>query len=121
MDRDDFIITVYCLVCDHYRAVIAQPPIRRGGFAPPLTDEEVITLEICGEYFKLNTERDLFNYFRQPYPAWFPKLRGRSLFVRPAANLWQVKAALQHRLTWVSGQAADPVQIIDTLPLPICG
>lgn len=121
MDRDDFIITVYCLVCDHYRAVIAQHPIRRGGFAPQLTDEEVITLEICGEYFKLNTDRDLFNYFRQHYQAWFPKLRDRSLFVRQAANLWQVKAAMQHRLTWVSGQAADPVQIIDTLPLPVCG
>jgi hypothetical protein len=43
MDRDDFIITVYCLVCDHYRAVSTQQPIRHGGFAPQLTDEEVIT------------------------------------------------------------------------------
>jgi hypothetical protein len=33
MDRDDFIITVYCLVCDHYRAVSTQQPIRHGGFA----------------------------------------------------------------------------------------
>jgi len=41
--------------------------------------------------------------------------------VRQAANLWQVKAAIQSRLTRVSGQAADGVQIIDTLPLPVCG
>jgi hypothetical protein len=41
--------------------------------------------------------------------------------VRQAANLWQVKAALQQRLTVVSGQAADPVQVIDTLPLPVWG
>ena len=37
MDRDDFIITVYCLVCEHYQALKAQFAIRRGGFAPTLT------------------------------------------------------------------------------------
>ena len=45
----------------------------------------------------------------------------RTLFVRQAANLWHVKVLLQQRLTQVSGQRADPVQIIDTLPLPVCG
>jgi len=120
MDRDDFIITVYCLVCDQYQALFSEHPLRHGGFAPQLTDEEVITLEICGEYFKLHTDRDLFDYFRQHYQTWFPRLRDRSLFVRQAANLWQAKAAIQQRLTLVSGQAADPVQIIDTLPLPVC-
>lgn len=120
MDRDDFIITVYCLVCDQYRTLFREHPLRHGGYTPQLTDEEVITLEICGEYFKLNTDQDLFDYFRQHYQAWFPRLRDRSLFVRQAANRWQAKAAIQQRLTVVSGQAADPVQIIDTLPLPVC-
>lgn len=121
MDRDDFIITVYCLVCDQYQALYAKQPIRHGGFTPQLTDEEVITLEICGEYFKMNTDQDLFNYFRNHYQTWFPKLRDRSLFVRQAANLWQVKAAIQQRLTQISDQVTDPIQIIDTMPLPICG
>ena len=78
-------------------------------------------MEICGEYFKLSTDKDLFAYFRTPYAPFFPQLTERTLFVRQAANLWQVKAAIQQRLTQVSGQAADPVQIIDTLPLPVCG
>ncbi len=46
MTRDYFIIKVYCLVCEHYQAVIAQHPIRRRGFPPALTDEEVITIEV---------------------------------------------------------------------------
>lgn len=121
MDRDEFIITVYCLVCEHYRAIQATAPLRRGGFAPALSDEEVITMEVCGEYFKLATDKDLFAYFRTHYAHFFPRLRERTLFVRQAANLWQVKAAIQQRLTRVSGQAADPVQSIDTLPLPVCG
>jgi hypothetical protein len=120
MDRDDFIIAVYCLVCDQYRVLFNEQPLQQGGFTPQLTDEEVITLEICGESFKLNADKDLFHYFRQHYQTWSPHLRDRSLFVRQAANLWQAKAAIQQRLTVVSGQATDPVQIIDTLPLPVC-
>jgi len=46
MTRDYFIIKVYCLVCEHYQAVIAQYPIRRRGFPPALTAEKVITIEI---------------------------------------------------------------------------
>jgi len=121
MDRDEVIITVYCLVCEHYQVIKNTYALRRGGFAPALSDEEVLTLEICGEYFKLATDKDLFMYFRTHYAHFFPHLKERTLFSRQAANLWQVKAALQQRLTQVSGQAADPIQIIDTLPLPVCG
>jgi Transposase DDE domain len=121
MDRDEFIITVYCLVCEHYQVIKHTTPLRRGGFAAALSDEEVITMELCGEYFKLATDKELYAYFRTHYAHFFPQLTERTLFVRQAANLWQVKAAIQQRLTQVSGQAADPVQIIDTLPLPVCG
>ena len=121
MDRDDFIITVYCLVCEHYAMIQTCYPLRRGGFAPALTDEEVITMEICGEYFKCATDKDLYAYFRAHYRHFFPRLSERTLFVRQAANLWQVKAVIQQRLTLISGQATEPVQVIDTLPLPVCG
>ena len=120
MDRDQFIITVYCLVCAHYPALVTCYPLRHGGFAPALTDEEVITIEICGEYFKCGADKDIFAYFTAHYQSFFPHLQDRSLFVRQAANLWQITAALHHRLTVESGQAADPVQIIDTLPVPVC-
>jgi len=121
MDRDHFIISVYCLVCEHYQALTAQNPVRTGGFAPALTDEEVITIEICGEFFKYGVDKDIVAYFRAHYQAFFPHLRDRSLFVRQAANLWHLKERIQQRLTVVSGQAHDEVQVIDTLPLPVCG
>jgi hypothetical protein len=121
MDRDAFIITVYCLVCEHYAIIRAAYGVRHGGFAPALTDEEVITMEIGGEYCKCRTDKDLYGYFRAHYRHFFPRLMERTRFVRQAANLWAVKAALQRRLTVVSGQATAPVQILDTLPLPVCG
>lgn len=119
MDRDRFIITVYCLVVEHYRLVKQQYPIRRGGFTPALTDEEVITMEICGAYFKLHLDKDLFDYFHNHYHHFFPNLRDRSSFVRQAANLWQVKAFIWQLIVERSGQAAAKVQVIDTLPLPV--
>ena len=120
MDRDTFIITVYCLVDEHYAAVTAQHQVRRGGFAPALSDSEVITMEICGEYFKLDKDKDLFAYFRDHYRHFFPALGDRPSFVRQAANLWLVKEQIQQRLVRASGQDRDGVQPIDTLPLPVC-
>jgi hypothetical protein len=120
MDRDTFITTVYCLVVQYYAMVTARYPIRRGGFAPALTEEEVITMEICGAYSKLHTDKDLFGYFHSHYRHFFPALRDRSAFVRQAANLWQVKAAIRQLIVEQSGQGNVPVQVIDTLPLPVC-
>ena len=120
MDRDDFIIAVFLVVCEHYQVIKDQYRLRRGGFAPDLTDEEVITMEICGEYFKLDCDKDIFAYFYPHYRPFFPKLTERSKFVRQAANLWQVKVAFQKRLVMASGQTQDPVQVFDTLPLPVC-
>ena len=120
MDRDSFIITVYCLVVEYYAMVKETYPIRRGGFAPALTDEEVITMEICGAYFKLHTDKDLFDYFHSHYQQFFPALSDRPAFVRQAANLWQVKTAIWQLIVERSGQAATSVQVIDTLPLPVC-
>ncbi len=51
MERDTFIIMVFCLVSDQLQILRKSFPVRRGGFAPALSDEEVITMEICGEYF----------------------------------------------------------------------
>ena len=34
--------------CEQYQVIKDQYRLRRGGFAPDLTDEEMITMEICG-------------------------------------------------------------------------
>jgi hypothetical protein len=120
MDRDSFIIAVFLIVCEQYGVIKQQCGLRRGGFAPALSDEEVITMEICGEYFKLECDKEMFAYFSFHYRHFFPKLRDRSLFARQAANLQHVKFLIQKRLTAVSDEMNDPVQVIDTMPLPVC-
>ena len=102
------------------REIVADRPLPRRGFAPALSDEDVITLEVCGEHFGFDKNEAIFDYFVTHCQEWFPQLKERTSFVRQAANLWQVKAMIQQRLTAVSEQASDAVQIIDTMPLPVC-
>jgi hypothetical protein len=75
MDRDTFIITVFWRVKRNVRARDARRPVRRGGFAPALSDEELIAMEICGEYFKLHKDCDLYDYFATHYRHFFPRYR----------------------------------------------
>jgi Transposase DDE domain len=120
MNREDFIIHVYCWVCDEYGEISREQRIRKAGFAPAFTDEEVITIEICGECFGLNKDEAIYEHFDTYYRHFFPKLPERSLFVRQAANLWQVKMRIQQKLVSRCGQDQEAVQVIDTLPLPMC-
>jgi hypothetical protein len=120
MERDIFIIMVFCLVSEQLDILRKSHPFRRGGFAPALSDEEVVTIEICGEYFKLNTDKDLFNYFKAHYQDWFPALSDRTSFVRQAANLWHVKTLIHQQLVQEANQKLADVQVIDTVPLPVC-
>lgn len=119
MPLDIFTITVYCWVVQYYAEITTQHPIRGRGFDPQLTDAEVITMEIVGEYLGLATDQDLFEYFYRHWRHFFPKLQDRTVFVRQAANLWIIKGWIWRRITEVSGEAGDPIQITDTLPLPV--
>ncbi len=120
MERDIFIISVYCLVVEIMRKLENIYKFRRAGFAPKLTDAEVITIEICGEFFKLHEDTEIYNYFKRHYLAFFPNLPDRTTFVRQSANLWQAKFLCQSVLLSMSEQNQDAVQSIDTLPLPVC-
>lgn len=56
MPLEDFIITVFCWVDEHLKALLGDHRWRRRGFAPKLTDSEVITMEGVGEFLGLDTD-----------------------------------------------------------------
>lgn len=123
MEQDELIIWVYLWVCEQMEALRATWPnqrARRGGFAPALSDEEALTIELCGEMLRLNSDKAIVSYFQRHYPTWFPHLRDRSAFARQVANLWRVKEMLQQRLLRRHFVYEHPIQPIDTLPLPVC-
>ena len=119
MDLSTFIISVFCLIDDRLKK--EERRLRRCGPAPMLSDSEVLTIEVVGEFLGIDTDKGIYRYFRRHYGEWFPALKEvhRTTFARQAANLWAVKEMLwKHLLARV---CFDPeVSLIDSFPVPTC-
>lgn len=59
MSVEDFIIYVYCCADDIYRTIVKQP-LKRRGFMPKLSDAEVITMEIVGEFMSKDHDKGIW-------------------------------------------------------------
>ena len=66
---EEFIITVFCWVDESVAAVTGGVKLRTRGFAPRLSDSEVITLEIVGESLGHDGDKAIWNYFQQHWAA----------------------------------------------------
>jgi hypothetical protein len=53
---DELIIAVFCCVDDLLKEVLQGGKVRAHGFAPKLSDSEVLTMEIVGESLKIDTD-----------------------------------------------------------------
>ena len=92
MDLDTFVVIVFCHIDDR----LDGERIRQRGPKPKLSDSEVLTIEVVGEFLGIDTDQGLYTYFRRNYREWFPALNTvhRTTFCRQAANLWGVKERL---------------------------
>jgi hypothetical protein len=117
VDLSTFIVCVFCLVDDRLKG----RPLRQRGPAPKLSDAEVLTIEIVGEFLGIDTDKGIYLFFRRHYAEWFPTLSEvhRTTFSRQAANLWKVKEELWQEL--LAFAPHDPTfAICDSMPLPAC-
>jgi len=117
VDLSTFIVAVFCLVDDQLKG----RRIRQRGPTPMLSDSEVLTIEVVGEFLGLDTDKALYRYFRRHYAQWFPALGKvhRTTFARQAANLWKLKEELWQELLALAPH--DPAfAICDSMPLPAC-
>ena len=119
MPLEDFIITVFCWVEKHLDSLIEDRPLRQRGFAPKLTDSEVITMEVVGEFLGLDTDVGIWKYFGRHWRPWFPQLGSRTTFAQQAANLWVIKQRLHQQLLVDLGAVTDPIHIVDGCPMPV--
>lgn len=115
-----FIIAVFCKVDELLKEITQTHRVRAKGFAPALSDSEVLTMEIVAEYQGIDTDVGIWKYFRNHWSSWFPSLKSRTTFARQAANLWQYKAMLQEKLAEELGAVSDDVHLIDGIPIPLC-
>lgn len=117
--EEEFIIAVFCLVADEAGPVLGTK-LRQRGFGPRLSDAEVLTIEIVGEFLGLHTDTDIWKYFRRHYLPWFPALSSRTTFARQAANLWAVTQLLHARLVGRLGAHEMELFVADGFPMPVC-
>jgi Transposase DDE domain len=124
VDLNTFIVSVFCLVDDRLEG--RQRSYRSRGPSPKLSDSEVITMEVVGEFLGLDTDKGIYLYFKRHYQEWFPALSGlhRTTFARQAANLWKVKEALwldllEHELLLAQG-LEEPLLVVDSFPMAVC-
>ena len=120
MPLEDFILIVFCWIDDQLRWILGGNRLRRRGFAPKLSDSEVITMEVVGEFLGYDTDVQIWQYFSQHWQLWFPGLGSRTTFVQQAANLWVMKQALQQALAKDLGAKDDRIHLVDGFPVPVC-
>ena len=97
-DIEELIIAVYLGIEERFPRLIQAHPPRARGFAPSLSDTELITLEIVGELLRYHTDIDIWRYGKRHWHSWFPAIPDRTTFVRHAANLWAYKQLLYQQL-----------------------
>ncbi|MDI6786735.1 MAG: hypothetical protein QMD92_08535 [bacterium] len=68
--------------------------LRTKGRLLKLSDSEVITMEIVGEYLNYKTDKEIYEYFKRHWTTLFPNMPDRSNSIRQSANLWYIKQHL---------------------------
>jgi hypothetical protein len=94
LDLDTFLVTVYCVVDDLYRAHAAPHKPVRPGHRPELADSEVLTLLVLAQWQQGRSERAFLRYACGHWHGYFPRLLSQSAFNRRARDLLGVVCLL---------------------------
>lgn len=120
MDLSTYIVVAFfCLTDDWLKE---RGPLRQRGPEPKLSDAEVLTIEIVGEFLGMGTDEGIYKHFRRHYAEFFPTLPKvhRTTFARQAANLWAAKEMLWKHLLLYRIRFDPKVSLIDSSPMPVC-
>jgi len=110
------LIAIYLAVSDACRDIVGDGRLRRRGFAPALTDAEVITMEIFAEMQGHHSDSAIWRYFDAHWRHFFPTLPTRSVFAKHGANLSMLKQMVQRVLY----PAAADIHLTDGFPISVC-
>lgn len=121
MDLETFLITLYVLIDDWYDEVITPNKPKKGGSPPRMSDSEVLTLAIAGQWrvgVPWQSERGLVRHIHANYLSLFPKMLKQSGFNARVRRLWGAFILLQQHVASLLESADDMFECVDCDPLP---
>src|SRR6185369_10375591 len=98
MDLETFFTELYVLIDDYYKAEIAGKVKKHAGAQAQMSDSEVLTVMIAGQWrigVAWRSERGILRWLDAHGRGWFPGLLKASAFNRRGRGLWQVFIGLQ--------------------------
>jgi hypothetical protein len=124
MTVTDYLLHLFYLIDTEIQAMNLH--LRQRGPQPRLSDSEVITILLAGEFLGIDTDKGIYCFFCRYHGTEFPALSevDRTTFARQAAALWRVTKLLQDRLL-ARLPVRDPMDgealwLIDSFPLRVC-
>ncbi len=118
LNSDTFLVALYTIVDDLFRAHFApHKPLRRGA-KPTLTDSEVLTIAIIAQWFG-SSERALVRYAHEHWRGYFPRLLSQSATNRRARDLAGVLTQMVPLVAVYLQKELPLYQAIDGVPVPL--
>jgi len=119
LDPSTFIVAVFCLVDDRLKGWCLR---RSRGPTPKLSDAEVLTIEVVGEFLGMDTRTSTFSSAGITTPAGSPPSARYTAptFARQAANLLKAKERLWQEVLSLAPHDDPALAIVDSMPLPAC-
>lgn len=123
LDLDTLMTTLYVLIDDWYKAEMESRMKRHGGPAVKMTDSEVLTVAIAGQWragVPWQSERGVVRYMHKHGRHWFPNMLQRSAFNERVRKLWVAFICLQQQVAVWLQRPQDIYEVVDCVPLPAC-
>jgi hypothetical protein len=121
MDLETFFTILYVFVDDWYRMHVLPHKPKRGGPAPQMSDSEVLTVALAGQWrvgVPWRSERGVVRYIHRHLLSLFPRMVQRSDFNERTRRLWGAFVLLQEAVAEELSGSEDVYDCVDTLPLP---
>ncbi len=117
MDLDSFLLSLYVLTDDWWKAIHSSDTPRAG--RPSLISEaRILTLAIFAQWPRFRSERDFFRFVRAHLSEYFPTLPSQSQFNRRVRALESEMRSLQLPLVRLLGEEPALYHVLDTTLIP---
>ena len=122
IDLGAFLVIVYSVVDDLYRAKYGPAKPRRRGHKPELSDSEVLTLALLAQWQQSRSEIAFVEYVTRHWQEYFPRMLTQSAFNRRVRDLAGVLCRLGPEVAVLTREflgSPAAYQVIDGVPVPL--